>query len=113
MENKINSIVLSDFSEYVEGKHLNGGCYGYDEIYKYSPEMDCFVFKWFTTSELIPEGVLQSKFTLEDVIFEMAEFIRNNADNSNCTVYINGTAVWTSTPSEKTDVDTSNYFLDE
>lgn len=113
MKNNINVITLSDYSEYVEGKHLNGGCYGYDEIYTYSPDMDCFVFEWFTTSELIPDGVLQSKFTLEDIIFEMAEFIRHNANTPNCTVYINGIVIWESTPIDSHDIDEIGLYLDE
>lgn len=113
MKNRIDSIALSDYSEYIEGKHRNGGAYGYDEVYTYSPDMDCFVFEWFTTSELTPDGTSQGKFTLEDVMFEVADFVRHNANSPNCTVYVNGVAVWESTPSEDVDVDTSIDFLDD
>ena len=111
--NRINTITLADYSQFVDGKHRNGGCYGYDVIYTYSPEQDRFTREWFTTCELTPDEEPVDGYSLDAALSEMADFIHQFADAPNCTVYINGIVVWTSTPQENMNVDTSNYFLDE
>lgn len=45
MKNTINTITLSDYSEYDEHKCRNGGAYGYDDIFTYSPENDSFTWE--------------------------------------------------------------------
>lgn len=113
MENRINVITLSDYSEYIDGKHRNSGAYGYDEVFTYSPENHSFTYEWFSTCELTPDHEPSGAYSLAEVLAEMADFIRSNANTSNCTVYVNGAVVWTSTPIENTDIDTSDYFLED
>ena len=113
MENKINSITLSDYSEYIEGKHRNGGAYGYDSIYTYNRDTGSFTYEWTTTSELMSDDEPSGNYSLIQVLVDTVDFISRNADSKNCAVYINGVKIWESTPSENMDVDTSNYFLDE
>lgn len=111
--NRIYTITLADYSQFVDGKHRNGGCYGYDIIYTYSPEQDRFTREWCTTCELTPDGEPVDGYSLYAALNEMVDFIRQFADTPNCVVYVNDVAVWTSTPQENIDIDMSNYFLDE
>ena len=114
MKNTINTITLADYSQFVEGKHRNGGCYGYDIIYTYSPEQDRFTREWCTTCELTPEDEEPDDgYSVHEAISELIDFVRQFAYVPNCAVYVNGVTVWTSTPQENIDIDTSNYFLDE
>lgn len=111
--NRINTITLADYSQYVDGKHRNGGCYGYDVIYTYNPEKNSFTREWITTCELTPDENPVDGFSLDAAISEMIDFARQFVNAPDCTIYVNGICVWTSTPSENTDIDTSDYFLDE
>lgn len=111
--NKIYTITLADYSQFVDGKHRNGGCYGYDVIYTYSPEQDRLTREWCTTCELTPEEEPVEGFSLDAAISELAEFVSQFADAPNCTVYINGIVVWESTPIDSYDIDNSNLYLDE
>lgn len=113
MENRINMITLSDYSEYVEGKHRNGGAYGYDAIYTYSPNTDSFTYKWTTTYELMSDDEPSGNYSLIQVLADMADFISRNADSKNCTVYINGAIIWESTPIDSYDIDNSDLYLDD
>lgn len=111
--NRINVITLSDYSEYVEGKHRNGGTYGYDCIYTYNRDTDSFTYEWTTTSELISDDKPSGNYSLTQVLAYMANFIRRNANIPDCTVYINGTVIWESTPIDSQDIDESSLYLDE
>ena len=113
MKNTINTIILSDYSEYDEHKCRNGGAYGYDYIYTYDYDSNSFSYEWTTTSELIPDSEPSGSYSLSDVLTEMSDFIRGYANFKNCAVYVNGVCVWESTPVENMDVDTSNYFLED
>lgn len=111
--NRINIVALSDYSEYDSSKCRNGGAYGYDYIYTYSRDSDSFMYEWMTTCELVPDTEASSGYSIEQVLADMADFIRSNANTPNCTVYVNGICIWESTPSENMDVNTSNYFLED
>ena len=113
MKNRVNVITLSDYSEYVEGKHRNGGAYGYDCIYTYNRDTDSFTYEWTTTSELMSDDEPSGNYSLTQVLAYMANFIRRNANTPNCTVYINGTVVWESTPIDSYDIDNSDLYFDE
>ena len=115
MNNTIYTIRLADYSQFVEGKHRNGGCYGYDIIYTYSPEQDRFTREWCTTCELTPEDdEPDDGWSLYAALNEMVDFIHQFADTPNCAVYVNDVTVWTSIPQqENIDIDISEYFLDE
>lgn len=45
---KVNKVKFNDFTEYVEGKSTNGGCYGYTTTYERVGE-NTFV-KWFSST---------------------------------------------------------------
>lgn len=45
---KLNKVKFNDFTEYVEGKSTNGGCYGYTTTYERVDE-NTFV-KWFSST---------------------------------------------------------------
>lgn len=112
--NRISTIRLADYSQFVDGKHRNGGCYGYDVIYTYSPEQDRFTREWCTTCELTPEDEEPDDgYPLYSAISELVDFVRQFVDTPNCAVYINDVCVWESTPIENMDVDISNYFLED
>lgn len=111
--NKIYMVTLSDYSEYVEGKHRNGGAYGYDCIYTYNRDTDSFTYEWTTTNELMPDDEPSGSYSLTQVLTDVADFISRNADSKNCIVYINGVRVWESTPQENIDIDMSDYFLED
>lgn len=96
--NKIYMVTLSDYSEYIEGKHRNGGGYGYDAIYKYDCDTDSFTYKWTTTSELMSDDEPSGNYSLAQVLSDVADFISRNTDSKNCIVYINGIIIWKSTP---------------
>lgn len=111
-KNLIKSVVLADYSQFVDGKHRNGGCYGYDVIYTYMPEQNGFAREWCTTCELIPDAP-SGVYSLTDVLNETADFVRRHANEQDCYVSVNYTMVWESTPSENTDIDMSDCFLDD
>ena len=113
MKNRINTITLADYSEYDEHKYRNGGAYGYDDIFTYSPENDSFTWESFSTCELTPDSEPSEGYSLFKVLAEMADFIRRNANTPNCTVYVNGTIIWESTPIDSHDIDESGLYLDE
>lgn len=113
MKNRINVVTLADFSEYIYGKHRNGGAYGYDDTFKYSPENDSFTWESLSTCELTPDSELSDGYSLFEVLAEMADFIRRNANTPDCAVYINGIVVWESTPIDSYNIDNSNLYLDE
>lgn len=48
------SIIVSDYSEYKEGKSNNGGCYGFDTVYKKVPNKDIWHATEYTTGEFCP-----------------------------------------------------------
>ena len=111
--NRINTITLADYSQFVDGKHRNGGCYGYDTIYTYSPEQDRFTREWCTTCELTPDGEPVDGYPLYAAISELIDFVRQSADTPNCAVYVNDVCVWESTPIDSHDIDESSLYLDE
>ena len=86
MKNRINVVALDDYSEYNEDKCRNGGAYGYDDIFTYSPENDSFTWESFSTCELTPDSEPSDGYLLLEVLAEMADFIRRNANTPNCTV---------------------------
>lgn len=111
--NKIYMVTLSNYSEYIEGKHRNGGAYGYDYTYMYNRDTDSFTYERTTTCELIPDDKPSGSYSLTQVLSEVADFISRNADSENCIVYINGVIIWESTPIDSYDIDNSNLYLDE
>lgn len=111
--NRINVITLADYSQFVDGKHRNGGCYGYDCIYTYNRDTDSFTYEWTTTSELISDDEPSGNYSLTQVLAYMANFIRRNANTPNCTVYVNGTVIWESIGIDSHDIDESGLYLDE
>ena len=111
--NRIHTITLADYSQFVDGKHRNGGSYGYDVIYTYSPEQDKFTREWCTTCELTPGEEPIGGYSLDAALSEMADFVRQFADAPNCTVYINGVVIWESTPIDSQDIDKSSLYLDD
>lgn len=111
--NKIYIITLSDYSEYDSSKCRNGGAYGYDDIFTYSPKNDSFTWESFSTCELTPDSEPSNGYSLFEVLAEMADFISRNADSKNCTVYINGIIIWESTPISSQDIDNSGLYLDD
>lgn len=111
--NRINVITLADYSQYINGKHRNGGAYGYDVIYTYNPDKNSFTREWTTTCELTSEEEPVDGFSLDAAISELAEFVSRFADAPNCTVYINGICVWESIGVDSHDIDNSNLYLDE
>ena len=113
MKNKINTITLSDYSEYNEHKCRNGGAYGYDDIFTYSPENDSFTWESFSTCELTPNSESSDGYSLLEILAETANFIRCNTNIPNCTVYVNGTVIWESTPIDSHDIDESSLYFDE
>ena len=111
--NRINVITLSDYSEYIESKHRNDDPYGYDYIYTYNRDTDSFTYEWTTTSELISDDGPSGNYSLTQVLAYMANFIRRNANISGCTVYVNGTVIWESTPVYSQDINESGLYFDE
>ena len=113
MKNTINTITLSDYSEYDSSKCRNGGAYGYDDIFTYSPENDSFTWESFLTCELTSDGLVSDGYSLLEVLAEMTDFIRRNANTPNCTVYINGTVIWESTSIDSHNIDESGLYLED
>lgn len=111
--NKIYMVTLSDYSEYVEGKHRNGGAYGYDCIYTYNRDTDSFTYEWTTTNELMPDDEPSGSYSLAQVLADVADFISRNTDSKNCIVYINGAIIWESTSIDFQDIDNSGLYLDD
>lgn len=111
--NRINVVALSNYSEYDSSKCRNGGAYGYDYIYTYSRDSDSFMYEWMTTCELVPDAEASSGYSLEQVLADMADFIRRNANTPNCTIYVNGICVWESTPIGSHDMDESGLYFNE
>ena len=115
MYNKTNTVILANYSQYVDGKDRNGGCYGSDEIYTWNPETGYYVYEWFTTCELVPNSEPVKNIPLQEVLHDIADFIRNHADVPDCTVYVNGIAVWESNSVDVESYDDNNIvgFYDE
>ena len=113
MKNRINVVTLADYSEYDSDKCRNGGAYGYGDIFTYSPENDSFTWESISTCELMPNSEMLDGYSLLEVLAEMANFIRCNANIPNCTVYVNGTVIWESTPIDSHDIDESSLYFDE
>lgn len=53
MENmkKPSRIIIRDYSNYVEGKSSNGGCYIYSTVYKYMPKQNVYEVVHTTSAE--------------------------------------------------------------
>lgn len=112
MENTIKMISLVDYSEYKEDKCRNGGAYGYDDVYIYDRDTDSFMCKSVSTCELTPVSESYG-YTLADVLYEMADFIRRNTNIPGCAAYVDGVVVWKSIPGYCQDIDQSELYLDD
>lgn len=86
MRNRINMIIMSDYSEYSDG------C---EYIYTYNRDTDSFTYKWTSATELMSDEPFRN-YSLTQVLVDMADFISLNANLKNCTVSINGTVIWES-----------------
>lgn len=85
-------IIMSNYDKFIDGKHRNGGAYGYDTVFTLR-EDGTYERVCTSTSELSPDEIT-SGWTADKVGNMIANFINWHVIDNDCRVVIDGVTVW-------------------